>query len=139
MVFIKMENVRKTSKYISIYVASFLVVISIITVLINPLWRPREIVQEQMLKLIPIGTHIDDVIGVIESRKKWKVLRAGGWRAWSSSDEAFINDTINRKTISLLLGKYGPPLLVTFVGATLRFDEDLKLISIEVTKSVDVI
>jgi len=84
--------------------------------------------------MMPIGTSLEDVIKIIETKEKWYVLRVGGWGPWPSQDTAYLKDTIDRKTIKLSLCDYGHPLYYVFfaVDVVLRFDDDLKLHEVKV-------
>ena len=53
-----------------------LIIISImvsVPMIFNPLRRPRANVRNYILRLTPLGTSIDDVIEVVESRRGWVV------------------------------------------------------------------
>ena len=131
-----MSNFIKTTPFKIIVITAILVVI-LIVVLSNPLLWPTKFIQMRILILTPIGTSMEDVIKVIENNKKWRVLQNSGYEPWSTVSDAFIEDTKDRKTIVIQIGTYYTPF-TTDVSVAWRFDDDLKLIKVEVSKSTEV-
>jgi len=119
-----------------------LIAISSIIVLINviqfarPLLRSNEKVESDMLKLMPIGTSMEDAIKIIQSRNKWFIPTSRGPLPWSSLSDALKSDMIERGLIKLSIKDNGHPLYYDFfqVSVVLRFDDDFKLIEVDVSQ-----
>jgi len=120
--------------------------IIIIMMLSNPLRRSVERIRDDMLKLTPIGTNMEDVIAIIESNEKWKInyiSESGGYLLIHGLPyQHFINSTtgtmIGEKSIKASLGHYNI-LFHVYVTVYFGFDENSKLIDIAVSKNWDVI
>ncbi|MCL2388466.1 MAG: hypothetical protein FWC89_13105 [Defluviitaleaceae bacterium] len=69
----------KELRLFSIVVLSLVLVVILVTVIIpmikNPIQRPRGMVRNYILEITPMGTHIDDVINIIEGRDSWTLGR----------------------------------------------------------------
>ena len=135
----KINNMRQIIKSTVISVVSILIMIPIITFIMNPLMRPQEIIRERMLKLMSIGTSMEDVITVIASNRSWKVWNInsdGNWQPLTSDYKSYINVFTERKSIEILMGKYCI-IFDTYVTVNLDFNQNLELSNITVRKDTD--
>ena len=104
------------------------------TVKIN-LRKPEEEIKDNILKITPLGTSMEDVLKVIETNKKWKI----DWiRDKYPSNFTNLNaDTIiGNKSAKAYIGHYYNPFL-TDVEIYWGFDEEDKLIEIGIRKTKD--
>jgi len=110
-------------------------------------------VASYILRLTPIGMHIDDVIDVIEGREDWGVryiARDGGFvhphlrgedHGWPTVRPGS-NVIVGQQSIRVNVGAYQAwykLFFVTHVDVFWGFDEDGYLIEIYVWKSIDVL
>ena len=109
---------------------------------VRPFFVTIEKIENDVLKIIPIGTSWDEAVEIIESKKKWYVPTAIGLVHFSSLSEhdIRISSIIEKKRIPLSLRNYGHPLFYTFFAfnVTLVFDEELKLTSVEGTQYLSI-
>ena len=99
----------------------------------NPLRQPKEQIRESILEITPIGMSMDEVIRVIESNKKWKIIRANyeqGYRKPGTVDAI-----VGEKSIRANIGKY-INFYETYVSVYWGFDEGSTLIDILVHKTI---
>ena len=130
-------------KKVTISIILFLVIVIIVTML-NPIRRSTGHIRESLLTLMPIGTSMEDVIKVIEGKSKWKrmfVSDDGGYYVgYGYPSGAVKGTTVGVKSIYVLLGTYNTYMFIdTYVEAFWGFDEEGKLIEIDVRKSYDVL
>jgi hypothetical protein len=134
---------KKTERYILIAVAVIILVATII-ILLNPLRLPEEKIRENMLELTPVGTSMEEVIKVIDSKKKWETdwvdedygygIDAGGEPGEESDTE------IGEKSIRVCIGDYKYQIIFpVYVLVYYGFDKDSKLIDVAVRKDMDVL
>jgi hypothetical protein len=125
-------------KKIFIFIGILLLLIILLIILIyltNPLFKSEETLQNDILKLTPLGTSIDEVIKIIKTRKKWRITQI-------SNDHGYIYQKsyplkeIGNKSIRAEIGEYGF-ILVTNVTIFWGFDENSKLIDVWVWKTTD--
>ena len=138
VVVFKISDVQQTIKYALIATVGVLVIISSI-IMLNPLRRSQEHIQEHILNLTPIGMSMEDVIKIIDGKEKWKVWNIksdGNWNSVPLDYEDFKSISIERKSIKVLIGEYRT-IFVTSVIIHWKFDENLKLIDITVSKDTD--
>jgi len=112
--------------------------VAVFVSLSNPLRKSDEEIRENLLKITPIGTSMEDVLKAIENNKKWKILQEGSWKSWPSLPDKIVsiykNFFIKIKLINVLLGTYWG-FFEMYVGAHWKFDENLKLIDIYIQKN----
>jgi len=124
-------------------IGTILIVISIGTIILisNPLRKSEENIREEILKLAPIGTNIENVTKLFEKKKEWKVYHQGGYIPWSSipKDEisSYIDDSIRRKKMEVEAGKYISGIFNTHVYVYFKFNENLELIDVSIYKEID--
>jgi hypothetical protein len=96
----------------------------------------EENIKEDILKLTPIGSSMNEVIEVINNNKNWQILSNGTWKQWSSLSEYEIQqqkDNITRiKTIRVLLGRW----LMQNVSAGWELDENGIVIDVNIRKTM---
>ena len=134
-----------------IIVSPFVIILLLFGLLLltTPISRPNASVEKYVLKKIPIGTSMDDVIEITENHKKWKVEQIslkGGLRKsqitgnvlFADPEEEYENyiDVIGEKSMLIYLGEYYGPLH-TAVLAYLAFDENDKLIKVAIRRDID--
>jgi len=141
-----------------------LAVFKIVSIAISkdPLRKSEEQIREGILESIPIGTSMDDVITIIKSKDNWKHIYNGSWVPMSSIPDDYpiyidrgyeksgtFYEYVGIKSIHILIGEYSGKIdfdwnvinTIAFsffdvsVSADLGFDENFKLIDIEVSKS----
>jgi len=144
-------------KVSTMIILSFVIIIALVVSIVgmiwlsNPLRMPQPMVTNYILRLTPIGIHIDDVIEVIEGREDWRVhyidqrsgfvhprLR-GEDHGWPTDRNRPI---IGNQSIRANVGAYQAwykMFFVTHVDVFWGFDEDGYLIEIYVWKSIDVL
>ena len=122
-----------------VFIFLIIMIFIIINIITNPLRKSEEQIKENILKIIPNGTDMDDVIKSIENNKKWKITwinnEHGYGMAYGRPGEYYI-DTVGVKSIRSNVGHYSN-LFITDVVVYWGFDEDLKLIDIAVRKDTD--
>jgi len=98
--------------------------------------KSEENIKDNILKLTPIDSSLDEVIGVIKNNKKWQVLSNGTWKQWLSLSDNEIqqqkNNIIRTKTIHVLLGRW----FLTYVSAYWNLDDDGIIIEINIRKTM---
>ena len=107
---------------------------------VKPFLRSDEKIEYDILKLMPIGTSWEEVVEIIESNEKWYVPTSKGLVPWASVSEFNIQSIAEKKGINLSLRDYGHPLYYAFfaVNVKLRFDENFKLIEVEVRQYLSI-
>ena len=117
---------------------ALLITVLVLAIIIfsNPLRRSEEYIQSEILKLTPIGTSMEDVIKVVESKKKWKVWQGDDYKQWSSVSDFYKNHIIEIKSMEILIGEYWT-IFKTSVRVELNFDEDFNLIDVTAKKDTD--
>ena len=123
---------------------AFLAIVFIVAVipLFNPLRWPQECIKNGILKLTPIGTSMEDVIKIIES--KWENDSISyydeGYRKPGPPDPSDIGrgTIVGEKSIEVFIGEYRN-VFATCVSVFWVFDENSELIEIFVEKDTDAI
>ena len=122
---------------------SVIVLILAIIVLLNPLRRSQEYIKNDILKLTPMGTSMEDVIEIIERKRQWEIDYISydhGYRKPGKpehSDIALGRETIvGEKSIRVFVGEYRN-IFITSVTVFFGFDKDSKLIEIYVWQDKD--
>ena len=102
-----------------------------------------EHIMEALLELMPTDTSMDDVIKTIAEKEDWKVFHID-WIPWSAIPDyyvlQYVDELVERKSIRVMIGEYKNKKIYGFttaVVADLKFDEDLKLVDIDVGKYTD--
>ena len=126
-----------------LFILLLLAVVILVTVS-NPIRRSESNIRDRMLILTPVGTNMEDVIEIIESKDKWYILWIDenyGYRTrWGYPSGNPQNTMIGAKSISAIVGKYKTFLIIdTSVETFWGFDGEGKLIEIDVPKTGDVI
>ena len=139
-----------------------IVIVTFIPMIFNPIRRPQKMVRNYILRLTPIGTHIDDVEKFLRSKREWTVdyinyemgyAHPGkpipGWpvitRTIPGPDGPITTrgtSIIGDKSIRGYLGEYSAWYTLGFhttVSVFWGFDGDGKLIEVYVWKVVDIL
>jgi hypothetical protein len=115
---------------------SIIIIIIVIMMLLNPLFlRSERQIERYILRIMPIGMSVEDVINVVRNETLWEVIRARGWTPLSSLSEneikSYIDESIDVGMVSLYLGRsFG----FNSVAATWRFDENGELLDVTVNR-----
>ena len=131
---------RKKNVFYIILAISAIILVMIITSLLNPLRKSKDEIRENMLNLTPVGTDMEDVIGIVESNRKWKIK-------WIDYERGYVIDKwgtpgennsiyVGEKSMRVYLGYYNP-IFNTGVSVYYGFGADSKLIDIAVRKDKD--
>ena len=114
--------------------------LSVLLILSNPLRKPVEDIRETVLKSIPIGMDMDEVLNIIENNKKWKISHTNhkyGYGIDKNGRPGENNDVhVGEKSIRANIGSYRN-IFITDVIIYFGFDENSKLIDIAVRKDTD--
>ena len=127
---------------IIIITTSSIVIGCVMMAIFNPLRKSEEDIKKDVLKQIPIGTNMDDVINFIETHKKWQWIiesidMESGYKTTHYGEYDYGYEVeIGFKSIKLHLGGYRN-LFRTDVIAYLGFDLNSNLYDIEIKKYVD--
>jgi len=136
------DNVKKPMIY-TLIALSVIVLTAAIIVLLNPLRRSQEHIKNDILKITPMGTSMEDVIKIIENKRQWEIdyisydhgYRKPGTPAHSDIDLG--RETIvGEKSMRVLIGEYRN-IFTTSVTVFWGFDKNSKLIEIYVWKDKD--
>ena len=143
---LKARNGQQAAKYTSI-IAGGIILVFTVAFASNPLLRSEKHIRNKMLKLIPVGTSMEDVIKIIERNKKWEIEYTshehgysmyGGRPSEPSPEEARAKEDtyIGEKSMRVYLGEYRIIFdtgVIVFIG----FDGDSKLVNLHVRKDHD--
>ena len=128
-----MVNVMKKRTVIILSVIALVIV----TILNNPLFRSQRRMRNEILRLTPIGTSMDDVLTVIESQEGWEIHKISydrGYRYPRGYEPIPEGQTIiGDKYIEVF---YTLPFN-TYVTVFWGFDEDEILIDVYTYKEFD--
>ncbi len=128
---------RKKIMTYGLAVLAVTILVTVVIALLNPLRKSREQITENILKLTPIGTSMEDVIHVIESNKKWEWsghINPNGFLKQPPPPEP--RTTVGSRSIKVFAGDYRN-IFVTSVTVFWGFDENSKLIDVWVWKDTD--
>jgi len=114
----------------------------LISAISNPLTRSEEQIRNDLLKVTPIGTSMEDVIAAIEGHEKWKIFHINENRGYKINSDGTLRRswhsggyiTIGEKSLDVELGK---GIITSYVGAWYGFDENSSLIDITIFKELD--
>lgn len=145
----KREKHRKSRRKMML-VLSIPVVIIFIALVSNPLRWPETMLSRHIIRSIPLGTHIDDVLYYIENNRNWNVsLVNSGYRIGDFAESPNITRGRGNKwqTGTSETGYYRYHFLArigsyrniseTSVGAIFVFDENGYLIQVFIRKDSD--
>lgn len=132
-----------TKRKLLVAIGIALILIWVIAMIANPIRRPRFMVRHYVLRLTPMGTHIGDVIEILENNKQ-------EWSVVISYEHGFVlptapthEYTTGEMSIRVFAGRYWPSnwpimglLMETTVSIFWGFDEDGNLTDIYVWKGV---
>lgn len=137
-------------KYITILLI-FLSIFGLISIVIitfqNPLRKSEENIKNDLLKQMPLGIDMHDVMKIVNKKNTWNII-------WVSEKHGIVigrngpstvrilDDEINvgKKSMCVDMGYYYKYFFVqTDVSAFFAFDENSKLIEIAVSKSMNVL
>ena len=138
---------KRKMKYliISLLALSLLVVVAVAVVNSLSLRRSQASIKDSILQLTPIGMDMENVIAVIESKRKWKVEYISYEHGFTRPGRPDPNDiasgwgsVVGEKSIRVFLGDYRN-IFITSVSVFWGFDADSKLIDVHVWKDKDVL
>lgn len=133
---------RKKITLILLFLLAIIMLVTFIPMIVHPYRRPISMVRNYILRITPIGTSIDDVIAILESRDDFGFLHINfesGFRASPADRHSGIED-MGEMLVSTGLGIYRnawhtwPPFIAWSVGASWIFDADGKLIEVHIQK-----
>jgi len=125
-------------------------IIVIIVLIINPMRRPLFMAENYILRIVPIGTDMDEAIEILENHRNWNIawISDRGFRHPRPHDiRPMIHSSewpviVGDKSIRVDVGRhwpahfFGPGLLMeAIVSIFFGFDEDGKLTDVYVWKS----
>ena len=128
------------------------IIMGTVIISLHPLFRSSERVLNDVLKILPMGTHIDDVAAVVNKQSIIKnvkemhapIIKYDSWYVnprhgevpgWSSTSTSAGHVIVGYKSIKVSYKTY----FNTFFAIYWGFDEDGKLIDVLVTKDLDMI
>ena len=138
-------------KKLWIFVTIILVIIisiGTIELLSNPLRRPEEYIRGDVLKVIPVGTSMEDVILTVENCEKWEIFGkiyehigvTTGSRGPSTGYPLADEEVVGEKSMRIYVGQYLAYFFIeTDVSFYIAFDKNSELIDIFVEKSMNVL
>jgi len=111
----------------------------VIPMLTTPYRRPIGMIRNHILRITPLGTNIEDVINILDSKDDFGALHIdfeSGFRATPGDRHAGMDD-MGEMLVSTGLGRYRAwyrwfPLMTWAVGASWIFDGDGQLIEVHI-------
>lgn len=129
----------KIKSYIKLIIMLLVIVIPVIVITIS-LLNSEKIIRSKLLKEIPLGTQMNDVINHINAKKKWKIKWVSNENGFSKKEDN-VRKIIGKKAIRTEISEYRDPkfcfVLITNITVFWGFDENSKLIEIWVWKTTD--
>jgi len=140
---------KKRKKFIMIVLSLFvlLLLITAIQMIVQPYRRPTAMVRNHILRITPLGTSIEDVVSILESREDFGLLHINLERGFTSNSPWSLVDgqpvapsPIGEMHVSTGLGiyrawyKWFPLILEWSVGVSWGFDENGQLIEVQIVK-----
>jgi len=114
-----------------------------LSMMVDPIRRPRPMVRNYVLMLTPLGTDIDDVLEILENREGWGRIVVNRERGIVLPTAGDRSTAIGNQSIRVFAGNYWPsnfPIIGLIQWTTVSifwgFDEDGKLIEVYVRKSL---
>lgn len=131
----------KKTAFIIIYIFVILIVLigfEMIRPMMNPLVKSEEMISENILSQLPLGTHMNDVLQFAKNKRKWEIR-------WVDHENGFVHqrkkdEIIGEKSIRISLGDYyimSELYFETNVTVLFGFNEQSELIDIWVWKTTD--
>ncbi|MDR1913039.1 MAG: hypothetical protein LBQ68_00950 [Clostridiales bacterium] len=124
---------------------SIIVIMCVVVVLLHPLRKPTGWIRQDLLKLTPIGTSMDEVLVTIRQKHKERDISVDyekGYRVNKEGNLDFTNmpefSIVGEKTICVSMGSYRV-VFTTYVDVYYGFDENSELIDILVYKGTDLL
>jgi len=119
-----------------ILIFGLVALIPLVVFFLNPLARDTEEIRSEILKEIPFGTKLDEVVRIIKTVKPLSELKIydGGNAIYDQKEDTYSQEI--KKTIRVSWGRYGffvKAYVVVFFG----FDENSELIEVIVRKDFD--
>ena len=141
----KKNQKKKILKYALLTILGLVVII----VLFNPLMRTTNQIRRNLLRTIPVGIHMDDVVDIIERHGRWKIagtsVRFGvsltpldGRPSSASEFTSEHVEVVGQKRIRMHMGSYHI-IFQRHVIVYFAFDADGYLLDIFVRKEIDLI
>ena len=131
---------RKNVVLVMIAALAFFLLIGVFIVFsVNPNMQPAGWIKQDLLKLTPIGTSMEEVIAAVESNENWKIMsinEKNGYLAEGSSSVPGTEIFVGEKFVRASLEKH---FMGVYVSAYYGFDENSELIDIKVVKSYDLL
>jgi len=119
-----------------------LMLIWVTLMVVNPIRRPRFMVRNHVLRLTPMGTHIDDVAEILENHKNWNIGHINHERGFTPP-RSTERSPIGEMSIRVWAGEYWPSnapfigfMVMTSVSIFWGFDADGLLIDVYISKSM---
>jgi len=127
-------------KKIALSLLIFITVVTVIPMITTPIRRPGPLLRLHVLRITPMGTHIDDVVAAIENRDDWNLGRVDFERGFSPTSTQLSGfPRIGEMSVTANLGSYhawyimfGVPDIG--VSAQWGFDEGGNLIAVNIRK-----
>ena len=109
-----------------------------------PYFKTTSRIEREVLQMIPLGTHMNDVVQILEKKEKWFISIEGRFHdemvSWSvaSESEEFWRNLDRYQTIRICLRDYGHPLYYYVFAheVTLSFDNSFFLVRVKARKAV---
>lgn len=136
------EDMNKIKIYT---ISTILIIIWIVSTIIlsNPLRRSQNYIKNDILKITPIGTKMEDVINIIKDKRQWEIDYISYDHGYNRpgkpdpSDIALGRETIvGEKSIRVFVGEY-TNVFTTSVTVFWGFDDNSRLIDVYVWKDTD--
>jgi len=85
------ESIKRNRRTLIIVVCVILALVLAHTIpaIINPIRRSRPMLTNYVLNLTPLGTHIDDVVSIVEGHRDWNIARI-------NREQGFMHPEIDR-------------------------------------------
>lgn len=119
----------------------WIIIILVVIILLNPLWRPVDSIRAHVLRIIPLGTSITKAEKRINARTSWDIEwidQDSGYGIWSDGRPAEGGEIhVGAKSMRVHLGEYKFFITSCDVIAFLGFDENGELIDVAVRKDYD--
>ena len=127
-------KLSKNTKIIVLLVIIVLILIGVIAIMLSPLRKPVKSIEKDILKLIPLGTSLEDAVKVFEKKHNWKIgHKSEGRRSWSLSDSEFVLENPSAGTLGFVLSDFA--FEITDVIFTFKdYDGNIILTNIEVRR-----
>jgi len=143
------EKARKRDRLIGIIVLCLaacgmlaMIMVYTIPMIWNPMRRPGSMPTEYVLSLTPIGTHMNDVISIVENHRDWRIVTINRERGFADPHQGGLSveqgrTIVGEQSIRVGAGYFRPVGLLTRTVVTVfyGFDADGYLIDVYVWRS----